>query len=189
MTNTLAQGQALMKSSAQRYHAGDSWEGWCAAWAYRFVGGDLSADTAWKAYQASGWNVTTSHSVAPKGAIGYWSGAGGDGHVAVCQGNDRWGMASGAVTTRWGVDQGTILFNDYARLRPGMTWVGWTVDYVGAMVQDAVFLIKRAGHDEIYRIVDPKTAVHLTPAQYAPLKAAGHNWVSVTSATLDKFLS
>lgn len=193
MTNTMAQGQSLMKSAREDTRNGGSWNGWCASWVYRFVNGDpgngLSAETAALAYAASGPRISTGHADAPKGAIGWWSDGSGPGHVAVALGGDVWGMASGAVTTEWGTDSGTTTWTHYHSARPDMVWTGWTADYCGSIIKDAVILLKRDGHPEIYKVTGERELRHLPPSEYFPLKAAGHKYVIVSTATLEKFTS
>ena len=103
---------------------GTSWASWCEAFVYWAGGFTRSFPTALAAGDASG-PLNPDWTMAPRGAIHYWAGAAGDGHVAFELGNNLLLMASLKVTDRWGADMGTVTFNDYKKV--GLPYRGWTV--------------------------------------------------------------
>jgi hypothetical protein len=200
MTETLAKGEALMKSAIAKKHHGATWHNQCASFVCCMISGidssgsgiGASADTARQALDASGPLLSSDGSAAVPGVIGWWSnGATGDGHVAVYVGGGKWAMGSDAVNdgdgVEWGDDSGTISLARYRALKPAMVWRGFTADFVGQIFADKRILVKAAGHPEIYEVVGADTLHHLTPAEYAALKTAGVHYVEVPSGVLPRF--
>lgn len=196
--NTIAQGIKLMKSDLEQHCNGGSWHNQCGRFVCRFVtgadasGGGLGAsrDTAWEAHLASGPILSTNHARAPAGAIGWYRGRGDDpkpGHVVVHLGNDQLAMASDAVTTSWGNCSGTCSWDHYQTAKPAMEYVGWSYDFVGQVLKDAKIVVKRRGKPELYLLTSPTTRHHLTPQEWAPLKASGVHYAVVRAASLGQF--
>lgn len=178
---TLAQGKATMQSPLEHTHDGGSWHNWCASFVCRFVtgvdsaGGGLgdSADTAYDALLSSGPIISLAHQDAPAGTIGWYKSSGSKrpGHVAVSLGADVWAMASDAAGNGWGEASGPISWQSYRAKKPTMIWLGWTFDYVGQHLSDTKVIVKQAGRRELYLLTGATSRHHLTPEEYAPLKA------------------
>lgn len=109
MTNTIEQALAYARAHPKR--DGGSWAGWCESFVWRAGGFDRSFPTALAAGSASG-TLNTRWQDAPSGAIHYWAGVGGDGHVAFGLGNGMLLMASSRVSNM-GTALGTIHFSNY----------------------------------------------------------------------------
>lgn len=122
MTNTIDMAHNYAKTHPTR--DGRSWAGWCESFVWRAGGFDRSFHNAMAAGDASGW-LNPDAGSAPRGAIHYWAGVGGDGHVAFELGGGLLLMASEGVTTSYGTAIGTISFRDYAR--KGIPYRGWSM--------------------------------------------------------------
>jgi LysM repeat protein len=137
---SVAQGKALMKSPAKRWHwnskkrINESWNGWCAAWTYWFTGAARSFATAYDAFLHTKI-VSKRAADAPAGAVHYWRNIGSNprpGHVAVSLGQGIAGMASNRVETEWGVGHGTVPIATYNRQTGGfLQYLGWSYDFGG----------------------------------------------------------
>lgn len=88
-----------------------SWAGLCEAFVNNAGDFSQSFDSALLAGDASGW-LNPNWKTAPIGAIHYWAGVGGDGHVAFELGGGTLLMASSRVSNI-GTALGTIHFTDY----------------------------------------------------------------------------
>lgn len=174
--NTLAEGTRLMKSALERQCNGGTWHNQCGRFVCRFVtgadasGGGLGAsrDTAWEAHDASGPVLSTHHRNAPPGAIGWYRNIGDEpkpGHVVVHLGGDQLAMASDGVSTEWGEASGTASWSEYHAAKPAMQYVGWSLDYVGQVIEDATVVVKLARKPELYLLTSTTTRHHLTPAE------------------------
>lgn len=109
MTNTI--DQALEYARAHPKRDGGSWAGWCESFVWRAGGFGVSFPSALAAGSASG-PLNPLWSSAPRGALHYWAGVGGDGHVAFELGGGTLLMASSRVSNL-GTALGTIHFTDY----------------------------------------------------------------------------
>ncbi|NYJ20803.1 hypothetical protein [Glaciibacter psychrotolerans] len=109
MTNTI--DQALDYARAHPTRDGKSWAGWCESLIWRAGGFTRSFASAQLAGDASGW-LNPDWTTAPRGALHYWSGVGGDGHVAFDLGGGTLLMASSRVSSL-GTALGLIHFLDY----------------------------------------------------------------------------
>lgn len=108
---------------------GGTWAGWCASLMYRFN----NASTAYESATAAGDNSNIEScdpTAAPIGALHYWAGAGGDGHVAqdVAGRGRLLFMASSKVTESLGDAIGLVSFDDYQN-RAGLPYRGWARTY------------------------------------------------------------
>lgn len=101
---------------------GGSWAGWCESFVFRAGGFTQSFGSAMLAGNASG-PLNPDWSKAPRGAIHYWAGVAGDGHVAFELGGGSLLMASNATWTI-GTALGTVPFQSYAKL--GIPYRGWS---------------------------------------------------------------
>lgn len=126
---------ATLEQAARDYAAahpkrdGGSWSGWCASLMYRFNDATQSYGNATAAGDAAGI-VSTDPSQAPIGALHYWAGAGGDGHVAqdVAGRGRSLFMASSKVTESLGQAIGFISFDEY-QAKAGLPYRGWALSY------------------------------------------------------------
>jgi len=109
MTNTI--DGALAYAQAHPKRDGKSWAGWCESLIWRAGGFTDSFSSAMLAGDASGW-LNPDWAKAPRGAIHYWAGVGGDGHVAFELGGGTLLMASSKVSSL-GTALGLIHFIDY----------------------------------------------------------------------------
>jgi len=127
MANTVDQAIAYARSHPQR--DGGSWAGWCASFVYRAGGFDRAYASAMIAGSSSGI-LAADYRSAQRGSIHYWSGVGGDGHVAIDIGGDSSDrlllMASSSVTDPFapGAAVGAVWMSQYARL--GIPYRGHT---------------------------------------------------------------
>lgn len=96
-------------------------------------------------------------------------------------------MSSDAVTTAWGDQSGTCTWEHYDAAKPAMEYVGWTYDFVGQVLSDARIVIRLANKPELYLLTSANTRHHLTPAEWAPLKAKRVRAVAVSESVLKKF--
>lgn len=126
---------ATLEQAARDYAAahpkrdGGSWSGWCASLMYRFNDATQSYGNATAAGDAAGI-VSTDPNAAPIGALHYWAGAGGDGHVAQDVGGRgrKLFMASSKVSESLGDAIGFVSFDEYAQ-RAGLPYRGWAPGY------------------------------------------------------------
>lgn len=119
MTNTIE--QVIAYARAHPLRDGKSWNGWCESFIWRAGGFDRSFPTALAAGDASG-PLRKDWAAAPSGAIHYWAGVGGDGHVAFSLGGGMLLMASGR-TSNFGTALGTLHFSNYGL----PLYRGWTM--------------------------------------------------------------
>lgn len=98
-----------------------SWSGLCEAFVNNAGDFDQSYSSALLAGNASG-PLNPNWRSAPRGAIHYWAGVGGDGHVAFELGGGLLLMASSRVSN-FGTAVGTIHFSDYGL----PLYRGWTL--------------------------------------------------------------
>jgi len=120
MTNTPNEVDAYARAHPTR--DGGSWAGWCASFVFRAGGFERFYGNAMAAGDASG-PLNPDPSKAGRGAIHYWAGVGGDGHVAFEMGGGLLLMASAGVSN-YGTALGTITFTDYAL--KGIPYRGWS---------------------------------------------------------------
>lgn len=108
---------------------GGTWSGWCASLMYRFNNASTAYESATLAGDNSGW-LNPDPTAAPIGALHYWAGAGGDGHVAqdVAGRGRSLFMASSKVTESLGNAIGFISFGDY-QAKAGLPYRGWALSY------------------------------------------------------------
>lgn len=121
--------QARDFAAANPTRDGGSWAGWCASMEYRFNGASVAYENATAAGDAA--NIeSTDASEAPIGAIHYWNGAGGDGHVATEVGGRgrKLFMASSKVDEDLGTAIGFISFDSY-QAKTGLPYRGWARTY------------------------------------------------------------
>lgn len=121
MPNTI--DDAIAYAQAHPLRDGKSWAGCCESFIWRAGGFTRSFPSAMDAGDASG-PLNPNWAAAPRGAIHYWAGVGGDGHVAFELGGGTLLMASSQVSN-YGTALGTIHFTDYARLN--IPYRGWTL--------------------------------------------------------------
>lgn len=125
---------ATLEDLARQYAAanptrdGGTWAGWCASLMYRFN----NAQTAYESAMAAGDAVDLNGDVtaAPIGAVHYWAGAGGDGHVAqdVAGRGRKLFMASSKVDESLGNAIGFVSFDAYEG-KTGLPYRGWAMSY------------------------------------------------------------
>lgn len=131
MANTVGQAIAYARAHPTRldFETGKygSWAGWCASFVYRAGGFDRAYSSAMIAGSSSGI-LAADYRSAQRGSIHYWSGVGGDGHVAIDIGGDSSDrlllMASSSVTDSFGTAVGAVWMSQYARL--GIPYRGHT---------------------------------------------------------------
>lgn len=109
MTNTIEQVISYARAHPKR--DGGSWAGWCESFVWRAGGFAGSFDTALLAGSASG-PLNPDWASAPAGALHYWAGVNGDGHVAFSLGGGMLLMAS-SRTSNYGTALGTLHFANY----------------------------------------------------------------------------
>ncbi|POH63965.1 hypothetical protein C3B59_10500 [Cryobacterium zongtaii] len=119
MTNTIDQVIQYAKDHPKR--DGKSWAGWCESFVWRAGGFAGSFSSALLAGNASG-PLNPNWGQAPRGALHYWAGVGGDGHVAFELGGGTLLMAS-SRTSSYGTALGAIHFTDYGL----PLYRGWTM--------------------------------------------------------------
>jgi len=119
MANTIDEVIQYAKDHPKR--DGKSWAGWCESFVWRAGGFNGSFSSALLAGNASG-DLNGEWAKAPRGAIHYWAGVGGDGHVAFELGGGTLLMAS-SRTSNYGTALGTIHFLDYGLPE----YRGWTM--------------------------------------------------------------
>lgn len=119
MANTMEQVIAYARAHPTR--DGKSWSGWCESFVWRAGGFNGSFNNALAAGSASG-PLNSNWASAPRGAIHYWAGVGGDGHVAFSLGGGMLLMAS-SRTSNYGVALGTLHFSNYGL----PLYRGWTM--------------------------------------------------------------
>ncbi|HEU5223425.1 MAG TPA: hypothetical protein VFU07_07065 [Candidatus Lumbricidophila sp.] len=90
----------------------NSWAGLCAGLVFWAGGFARSFDTALDAGDASG-PLNSDWRAAPAGALHYWAGVGGNGHVAIDTGNDHTLLMASSQVSNFGNAVGTIRFADY----------------------------------------------------------------------------
>lgn len=122
MVNSIDGAIAYARSHPTR--DGGSWSGWCASFCYRAGGFSQSFVNAMTAGSNSG-TLRSDWNYAPRGALHYWAGVGGDGHCAFELGGGLLMMASSAVTDSWGTAVGTVSFPTYAL--KGIPYRGWSM--------------------------------------------------------------
>lgn len=127
MTNLL--DLARQFAAANPLRDGATWSGWCASLIYRFIGAGTAYNSATLAGDAAG-SLNSDHTAAPIGALHYWAGANGDGHVAIdVAGRGRLlFMASSKVTESLGTAIGLVSFDDY-QSKAGLPYRGWAMQY------------------------------------------------------------
>lgn len=126
---------ATMEQLARDYAAahpnrdGGTWSGWCASLMYRFNDASTAYETATLAGDAAGI-LSTDPTAAPIGALHYWDGADGDGHVAqeISGRGRRLFMASRKVSESLGDAIGFVTFDEYQQLA-GLAYRGWALRY------------------------------------------------------------
>lgn len=120
--------QARAYAAANPKRDGSTWAGWCASLMYRYNRATVAYGNATAAGDAVALNGDVN--AAPIGAVHYWHGAGGDGHVA----QDMAGrgrmlfMASRSITESLGDAIGFVSFADY-EARTNMQYRGWAMSY------------------------------------------------------------
>lgn len=122
MPNTIEQVEQYARAHPTR--DGESWNNWCESLIWRAGGFGPSFNSAMLAGDASE-PLNPNWREAPRGAIHYWAGVGGDGHVAFELGGGLLLMASSYVTDSWGDHIGTVSFEDYAE--HGIPYRGWSL--------------------------------------------------------------
>jgi len=113
MPRTIDGVEAFARDPANKTRDGKSWSGWCESFVWRSGGFTGSFGSALLAGNASG-TLDPNWQSAQRGELHYWSGVGGNGHVAWELGGGLLLMASASVTDFWGVDMGTVPFRTYA---------------------------------------------------------------------------
>lgn len=115
-------------AAAHQTRDGGSWSGWCASLMYRYNNSDVAYGNATAAGNAVDLNGDVN--AAPIGAVHYWNGAGGDGHVAqdVSGRGGKLFMASRQVTESLGNAIGFVSFDEY-QAKTGLPYRGWAMSY------------------------------------------------------------
>ena len=126
----MATQEQLARAYAAAYPTRDgrSWAGWCASLMYRYNNSSVAYGNATAAGDAVALNGDVN--AAPIGAIHYWAGANGDGHVAqdVAGRGRKLFMASSKVDESLGDAIGFISFDSY-QAKTGLPYRGWAMSY------------------------------------------------------------